>query len=60
MSTDELIGASDAARLLGMSKAGLINATHEGRVPFAARIGERGVLVYRRAELEELKAGADK
>jgi hypothetical protein len=56
MSTHELIGADDAARFLGMSKSGLILATHEGRIPLAGRVGVRGVLVYDRAELEPLAA----
>ena len=49
-----LIGTTEAARILGMSRGGVISAADAGRIPIAGRIGDRGrgMLVFDRAEVE--------
>ena len=56
MSKYELVGATDAARIIGISRAGLQNAVKDGKVNPAARIGKRGILVFDRAEIDRLAA----
>lgn len=52
--TTNLIGTTEAARILGMSRGGVISAADAGRIPIAGRIGDRGrgMLVFDRAEVE--------
>lgn len=47
-----IIGAADAARILGMTRGGLAVAAREGRVPVLARIGKRETLVFDREAVE--------
>lgn len=48
----ELIGTAEAARILGMTRAGLRVAAAAGRVPYLGRIGDRQTLVFDRAAVE--------
>ena len=54
MATLDLIGASEAAKLLGLSRAGLNKRVNEGRLKAAARVGKRCINVFDRAEIEKL------
>lgn len=54
MSTTELIGAAEAARMMDMSRQGIIQAAAAGRVPSAGRIGKRRTYVFDRAAIKEL------
>lgn len=56
---NNLIGAADAARILGITREGLAVAVRKGRIPVLARIGKRGTLVFDRDEVE-LEAAARK
>ena len=47
-----LIGAADAARILGITREGLAVAVRKGRVPVLTRIGKRSTLVFDRDEVE--------
>ena len=49
---NNLIGAADAARILGLTREGLAVAVRKGRIPVLARIGKRGTLVFDRDEVE--------
>ena len=52
--TTNLIGTTEAARILGMSRGGVISAADAGRIPIAGRIGDRGrgMLVFDREAVE--------
>lgn len=52
----DLIGVTEAAAILGLTKTGIIARVNEGRMTPAAQIGKRGVLVFDRAEVEALAA----
>lgn len=56
MSSYELIGATDAARILGISRAAFQLIVTDGKVEPAARIGKRGIFVFDRADIERLAA----
>lgn len=50
----ELVGASDAAKLLGLSRSGLHRRVEHGQLTPLGRIGKRGITVFDRAEIEAL------
>ncbi|MFS0289123.1 hypothetical protein ACL1FZ_08495 [Corynebacterium striatum] len=54
MTTKELIGATDAAGLLGLSRAGFNLKCQRGEIMTAGRIGKRGVRVFDREYIEGL------
>lgn len=54
MSTRELIGAREAAGILGLSVPGLHKRVTDGRLDAFATIGRRGTRVFDRAEIEAL------
>lgn len=54
MSTTELIGAVEAAGILGISRPGIHKRVREGRLEPFAQIGQRGVYVFDRAAIEAL------
>lgn len=56
MSTKELIGAAEVARLLDMSRQGVVLAAAAGRIPAAGRIGKRQTYVFDRGAVEALAA----
>ena len=47
-----MIGAEEAARILGLTRGGLSAAVREGRVPILARLGRRETLVFDRDAVE--------
>ena len=59
MSTTELIGVVETARLLGMSRSGVIAAANAGRIPPLGRIGQRKTFVFDRSIIAALKEQAD-
>ena len=54
MSTTELIGAREAADILGLSLPGLHKRVNEGRLNPLAVLGKRGTRVFDRATIEAL------
>lgn len=56
MSTTELIGAVEAAGILGLSRPGIHKRVRDGRLEPLAVIGQRGTYVFDRAEIERLAA----
>lgn len=56
MASYELIGATDAARLLGLSRPGLHRRVKEGRLTPLGTVGKRGTYVFDRAEIDRLAA----
>lgn len=54
MSTTELIGAVEAAGILGISRPGIHKRVKEGRLEPFAKIGQRGVYVFDRADIEAI------
>ena len=56
MSSLQLIGATDAARLLGVSRSGFDLKCQRGEVKAQGRIGKRGIRVFDRAEIERIAA----
>lgn len=54
MSTRELIGAVEAAGILGISRPGIHKRIREGRLAPFAKIGRRGIYVFDRADIEAL------
>lgn len=56
MTLNELIGTTEAARILGLSRNGLNRRVTAGLICPIGEIGKRGIRVYRRAEIEALAA----
>ena len=56
MSTKELIGALEAAELLGLSRPGIHKRIRQGRLTPHATLGKRGTYVFERNEIERLAA----
>lgn len=56
MSTTELIGAVEAAGILGLSRPGIHKRVRDGRLEPFAVIGRRRTYVFDRAEIERLAA----
>lgn len=56
MTTQDLIGTRGAAEILGITTRGVSKAVREGRLVPIARLGDRGVNVFDRAEIERLAA----
>lgn len=54
MSTLELIGTADAARILGLTRGGVNRRVELGTLTPYATIGPREIRVYDRAEIERL------
>lgn len=54
MSTTELIGAVEAAGILGISRPRIHKRVKEGRLEPFAKIGQRGVYVFDRAAIEAI------
>lgn len=54
MTSKELVGAADVARLLGMTRGGVIKAATDGRIPLAGRIGKRQTFVFELDEINKL------
>lgn len=50
----KLIGASDAARILGVTRAHVNRLVATGKINPAARLGKRGVNVFDQLEIEAL------
>lgn len=55
MEQQSLIGATDAAELLGVSTNTVALAVRQGRLPVVARIGGKRFLVFDRQEIMEHK-----
>lgn len=56
MSSNELIGATEAAAVLGMSRPGFNLRVKNGHIAPIGRIGKRGTYVFNRSEIEALAA----
>lgn len=54
MTKSQLIGAEDAARILGITKKGVLARLHNGLLEPLAQVGKRGTYVFDRAEIESL------
>lgn len=54
MSAKELIGAREAAKILGLSVPGLHKRVTDGRLEVLATVGKRGTRVFDRAAIEAL------
>lgn len=52
MSTIHIIGTVEAARILGLTRQGLHVAVRSGRIKPLGTVGDRGVLVFDRADIE--------
>lgn len=55
MSTNDFIGLTEVAELLGLSRQNVFRYTKAGRIPHVARIGVRGQFVFSRSTIEEIK-----
>lgn len=56
-----LIGTQEAAKILGITRAGINNRVNTGRLKPVGEIGPRGIRLFNRADIEKLaesKAGA--
>lgn len=56
MSNIELIGATEAAKTLGLSRPGFNLRIKNGQVSPVGRVGKRGTYVFDRSEVERLAA----
>lgn len=55
MATLDLIGSEEAAKLLGITRAGLRKRVTAGAIKPAAVVGPRNVMGFDRAEIEAMK-----
>lgn len=51
---DSLIGTQEAAKILGITRAGINNRVNTGRLTPFGEIGPRGIRLFNRAEIEKL------
>lgn len=56
MSNLDVIGATDAAKLLGVARSTIAARVQSGTLTPTARVGKRGTFVFDRAEIERLAA----
>lgn len=56
MSTTQIIGATEAAKLLGLSRSGFNRRVNTGRIKPMGELGNRAAYVFDRAEIERLAA----
>ncbi|AVM64320.1 hypothetical protein C3V38_07870 [Dietzia sp. oral taxon 368] len=54
--TTELIGASEAARILGVARQTVARQANDGLLPTLGRIGPREAFVFQRSSIEALAA----
>ena len=51
MSSNEFIGATEAARVLGMSRPGFNLRVKRGEIAPVGRVGKRGTYIFDRSEI---------
>lgn len=54
MTTSDLVGITEAAQILGLTRQGVLRRVKRGALTPVANIGNRGINVFARCEIEQL------